>query len=67
MGIEYSKERIADIIKQTVGKKVTQLSFVEEESYWVMEFSDGSEMSFKFMTEIYWENKERLQNKRNVK
>ena len=42
------------IIENIKGRTVSNLYEVEDESpsYWVMEFDDGSEMCFKFMSEI---------------
>ena len=50
----YTEKQRQAIIEQAEGKVIAQLEFVEdgEVSYWVMTFKDGSEMSFRFMTEL---------------
>ena len=53
MGVKYSKEQREAIIKHTVGKVVENLYYEEEGEYWVMEFTDGTETSFRFMAELF--------------
>ncbi len=50
--MRYTKEQRESIIKESIGKTITDLEYVEEDHYWVMTFSDGSEMSFRFMAEL---------------
>ena len=49
--MRYNKAARVAIIKESIGKTITGMEYVEEDRYWVMTFSDGSEMSFRFMTE----------------
>lgn len=57
----YSSDMRARIIAGAAGLVVKSLEFVEEESdldgtvtpsYWVMTFTDRSEISFRFMAEL---------------
>ena len=50
--MRYTKEQRESIIKESIGKTVTEMEYVEDDNYWVMTFSDGSEMSFRFMAEL---------------
>ena len=46
----FNKEMRAVIIEQTKGKVVESLEYVDD--YWVMNFTDGTEASFRFMAEL---------------
>jgi hypothetical protein len=48
---EAQRQQISDDAK---GKTVKRLEYVgdEPQPYWVMEFTDGSEMCFRFMFEL---------------
>ena len=48
----YNQKQREAIIRDSIGKTITDLEYVEEDHYWVMTFSDGSEMSFRFMAEL---------------
>jgi hypothetical protein len=37
---------------QAVGKVVESLDYEPDDDYWVMTFTDGSEISFRFMAEL---------------
>ena len=50
--MRYKEEQRESIIKESIGKTITDLEYVEGDRYWVMSFSDGSEMSFRFMAEL---------------
>ncbi len=50
--MRYNAEQQESIIKESIGKTVTGMEYVEGDRYWVMTFSDGSEMSFRFMAEL---------------
>ena len=42
----------AVIMETTKGKVVESLEYVDDGDYWVMNFTDGTEMSFRFMAEL---------------
>lgn len=44
-------ERVV-IMEKSKGKVIESMSYDESEEYWTMTFTDGSEMSFKFMAEM---------------
>jgi len=50
--MRYNQKQRESIIKESIGKIVTEMEYVEGDRYWVMTFSDGSEMSFRFMAEL---------------
>ena len=50
--MRYNQKQRESIIKESIGKTVTEMEYVEDDNYWVMTFSDGSEMSFRFMAEL---------------
>jgi len=50
--MEFNKEMRAAIIEKTKGKVVESLEYVALGEYWVMNFTDGTETSFKFMAEL---------------
>ena len=50
--MKYNEEQRKSIIEESIGKTVSEMEYVEDESYWVMTFTDGSEISFKFMAEL---------------
>ncbi len=52
MGIKYSEEQMEMIIKHSIGKVISGMYYENDGSYWVMEFEDGSETSFRFMAEL---------------
>ncbi len=50
--IIYTKEQRAQISKDATGKIVESLEWDEEGGYWVMTFTEGAEMCFRFMAEL---------------
>ena len=49
----YTPEQRGQISAQAQGKTVESLEFEEDAGgYWVMTFTDGSEISFRFMAEL---------------
>ena len=50
--IEYNETNREEIKKALQGKVVESVAWCEEEKYWVLNFSDGSEISFRFMSEL---------------
>ncbi len=54
---QYTEEKIKEMESFIVGKKVQSLYHVKEDDYFVMEFEDGTETSFRFMADIMRENK----------
>ncbi len=50
--MRYNEKQRLAIIKESIGKTIIEMEYVEEDRYWVMTFSDGSEMSFRFMAEL---------------
>lgn len=48
---EEMRERMSDTAK---GKEVKSLKWEEEGKYWVMEFSDGTEMRFRLWEAENW-------------
>jgi len=50
--MEYNKEQRESLIKESIGKTIIGLEWDSEDKYWIMEFNDGSEMSFRFMAEL---------------
>ena len=49
--MKYTEEQRRQISQQARGKTVESLEW-EQEGYWVMTFTDGSEISFRFMAEL---------------
>ncbi len=52
MGMKYDKSMRDRISQDAIGKIVESLEWDDEECYWVMSFTDGTEISFRLMTEI---------------
>lgn len=54
MAIEYTAEQRQQMIEQLRGKRVQDLEWVEDGElvYWVATLDDGSEFSFRFLTEL---------------
>jgi hypothetical protein len=51
--VKYTTEQREQIARDGAGKVVESLEFEEEDGgYWVMTFTDGSEVSFRFMAEL---------------
>ncbi len=50
--MKYTKEQIELIKLEAKGKIVESLNYDEEGSYWFMTFTDDSEISFRFMSEL---------------
>lgn len=49
----YTAEQRRQIAAQAAGKTVASLEWEDDEGgYWVMTFTDGSEISFRFMAEL---------------
>jgi hypothetical protein len=48
----FSDEWRAAVSAAAAGKTVARLEWVAEERYWVMTFTDGSEVSLRLMVEI---------------
>lgn len=48
----YTTEQRERIINESVGKTVESLYWEAEGNYWVMTFTDETEMAFKFMAEL---------------
>ena len=48
----YTEKQREEIIKQSRGKTIEELEWDDEGKYWTMVFTDGSEMSFRFMAEL---------------
>lgn len=52
MPIVYTPEQRELLSKESVGKVIASLYWEDDGEYWVMEFTDGSETSFRFMAEL---------------
>lgn len=51
--MEYTTEQRRQIIADAAGKTVESLEWEPDQGgYWVMTFTDGSEISFRFMAEL---------------
>lgn len=50
--MSYTPEMRELIGNESVGKTIESLTFDEVDMYWVMSFTDGSEMCFLFMPEV---------------
>jgi|GEM_PF-5309488 len=48
----YSKEQIESLKEAVIGRKVTDFYHEDDGDYYVMVFDDGSEMSFRYMSDI---------------
>jgi hypothetical protein len=62
MTVKFTPKQRADISADAKGKVIESLEWEEsdpsnpadlESGYWVMTFTDGSEMSFRFMAELF--------------
>ena len=49
-----NNEQREELIKASIGKVVEDMEYDKEDEYWTMTFTDGLEMSFKFMSDL-WE------------
>ena len=50
--MEYTATQREQIKVEARGKTVQELNYDEEDKYWFMTFTDGSEISFRFMSEL---------------
>jgi hypothetical protein len=51
--MDYTPEQREKIARQAEGKRVVSLEWEEADGgYWAMEFDDGTEISFRFMSEL---------------
>ncbi len=50
--MKYDIKQIAKISDEGAGKIVKSLEHDDKEDYWVMTFTDGSEICFRFMSEL---------------
>jgi hypothetical protein len=50
--MNYTAEQRQQISAMAPGRTVESLEFEEDGGYWVMTFTDGSEISFRFMAEL---------------
>ena len=50
--MKYDKAQRNMIINMMKGKVIESLEYVEDGEYWAMTFTDETETSFKFMTEL---------------
>ena len=48
----YTDEQRQQIIEQSKGLVVESLEWDEEDKYWTYTFTNGSEMSFRFIAEL---------------
>ncbi len=51
--MKYTPGQRHRIISESKGKVIKHLKYDEDGNYWVMTFTDGSEMSFRFMAESW--------------
>jgi hypothetical protein len=49
---KFGPELRRRVIEESKGKCVESLQYVEEDDYWVYTFTDGSEVSVRFMAEL---------------
>lgn len=52
MAIVYTPSQREIIVKESVGKVIESMTWEDDGDYWVMQFTDGSETSFRFMAEL---------------
>jgi len=50
--MKYNEEQRKRIIEDGRGKTIMDLEWDEEDEYWTAILSDGTEFSFRFMTEL---------------
>jgi hypothetical protein len=50
--MKYTEAQRESISAEAKGKVIEKLEYEEKDNYWVMTFSDGSEISFRFMAEL---------------
>lgn len=50
--MRYTGKQRQEIIDSIKGKVIEELEYDEEEKYWTLIFTDGSEFSFRFMAEL---------------
>lgn len=50
--MQYNKEQRERISTEAKGKIIETMEYDEEGGYWVITFTDGSEMTFRFMAEL---------------
>lgn len=48
----FTPEMKQQIIDSSKGKIISSLEYDDEDKYWIMNFEDGSEMCFRFMSEL---------------
>jgi hypothetical protein len=59
MAVKFTPKQRAEISADAKGKVIESLEYSEAEpsdpvgDYWVMTFTDGSEVSFRFMAELF--------------
>ena len=51
-GMRFTEEQKRQITADAIDKTVESLEWEEDGGYWVMTFTDGSEISFRFMAEL---------------
>lgn len=51
--MRYTAQQRNQVIADSTGKTIAALEWDETDSYWVMTFTDGTEMAFRFMAE-HW-------------
>jgi len=50
--MKYTPQQREMIIRQAAGKVVEELEWDEVDAYWWMRFTDGTEIAFRFMSEL---------------
>ena len=50
--MEYTNEQRKQISEEAKGRTILSLEYDEVDKYWVMTFTDGSEICFRFMSEL---------------
>ncbi len=50
--MDYPPDQRQQISARAQGKQVESLDYEPEDGYWVMTFTDGSEITFRFMAEL---------------
>lgn len=52
MGMPYTPEQRERMIEESKGKVIDTMEWVSEDEYWVIKFTDGTEMCVRFMAEL---------------
>lgn len=52
MGIPYTSEQRERMTYESKGKVIDTMEWVSEDEYWVIEFTDGTEMCVRLMAEL---------------